>query len=1112
MSVNVLVTRGVAPEARKPFALEATVTIEEIVASTLPGASEAVLRRTRVAVSYRGQFQIIPRAWWARVRPHAGTTIIVRVVEGDPISVASAVSSFIGTAYYVATGVSIGSFGLNAIFLATAAATVGLYGAALNSLMPTPQTPKSQSAQSRYKINGWQNEVTVDEPVPLPLGKIRVAPVYAAQPYTEVIGDYQYIRALFLFGYGRLDISDIRIGDTPISEYSGVDIQIREGVEGDDPVTITPDQVLEESVQVELLNPQPELDSAGNPVEGGATEEQTHVYSTASHSTQASVIFHWPNGMHYNKSDGDIGWTNVTIRIRQRLAGTTTWSDVAVQKYEARQREAFFRQYTWTLPSRGTWEIEVTNVASISSGTKRNNRVFLAAVQSIRPEYPINFEKPVALAAVRLKASFELNGTLDSLNALVQRYVPVWNGSSWSEGLSRNAASQFVYALQGNHHPYPVADSGIDWDQMEDFWEFCDARSLTYDADHRGQTTLREMLSVIAAAGRASPRHDGSAWGVVIDRPQDVVVDHITPKNSWSFEASRDYIDPPDAVRVKFLDETNDYDDAEIIIKWPGHTGAVDLIEEWETPGKTHPDAVAIEVYRRMQEILLRRDRFNVMQEGPVRAATRGDKVLLSHDVLSSVQMSGRVLAVKDRLIVLDEEVEMEAGQSYGFRYLAYDASDTVGDSVLVNVTTIAGRTRALTVEGDDLPPVDALVVFGPVGTETIPCRVLEVEAAEDFSVRLTLTNDAEEIDALTDAYVPEEWDPIIGNPIVIAITPRAPVFQGITTLAQDEDVLSLGGLAGGYDDPSRTVSVAVSTSPIELVLISYIEVQHRLFGAGTWSSETLLGTSGTVSLVDYDLDDSIEIRAVAYMRSGSPGDYSATVSYVVGENLEETPISPDVDLIDLAAGLGNVRIELSSGDPNTDAIRLFRTPFGDTFDATADFVSDINISFSQSTTFIDGDATRADRIVAGDLDDASKWTLGPGWAIADGEATHTPGTAGSLAQMQTFVAGRTYRIAVTIVGRTAGSLTVQLVGGTTVAGPAMTQNDTNLVSIVALSGNVQLKLVASSGFDGSVTEVVLFEQTAACAPQGVFSYRFAAVNSDGFVSDVSSAVTTTII
>ncbi|MAU44820.1 MAG: phage tail protein [Yangia sp.] len=1101
-------TRGVCPEARKPFELEATVTVAEIVAAQLPGASEAVLARTRVAISHRGQFQIIPQAWWGRVRPHPGTTVIIRVVEGDPLSIATAVSSYIGTAYYLATGVSLGAFGLNAIFVATAVATVGLIGAALNSLMPAPQTPKNQNTKGRYKITGWQNEATPDEPVPLPLGKIRVAPVYAAQPYTEVIGDYQYIRALFLFGYGQLDISDIRIGETPIDEFANVDLQTREGTDSDDPVTLTPDQVLEESVQVELLNPQPELDSAGNEVEGGTDEEQPHVYTTASHSTQASLVFHWPNGMHYNKDSGDIGWTDVTVRVRQRQAGASTWSDVTELFYRAKQREAFFRQYTWTLPTRGTYEIEVTNLTEKRSGTKRNNRFFLAAVQSIRPEYPINFDKPVALIAARIKATYELNGSLDSLNCIVQRYVKVWNGSTWTQGLSRNAASQFIHALQGAHHPYPAADDAIDWDQMADWWEFCEDKGLTYDADQRSQVSLREMLAVIAAAGRASPRHDGAKWGVVIDRPQDVVVDHISPRNSWDFEASRDYIDPPDAVRVKFLDETNDYEDAEILIKWPGKTN-VNLIEEWETPGKTHPDDVAREVYRRMQEIILRRDRFTVMQEGPVRAATRGDKVLLSHDVLSSVQVAGRVLSVSGDLVVLDEYVTMEEGETYALRYLTYDGGDTVGDSQLVAVLTQPGITRALVIEGANKPSVDQVVLFGPQGEETIACRVLEVEAAEDFAVRLTLTNDAPEIDTLTDAYVPEEWDPIIGDAITVNITPSAPLFRGIETLTSDGDPFDL---FPGYGDDTRTLRVAVASEPADLIPISYLEVDHRLFGAGSWTTITIYGTSGIVDISGYDLDDSVEIRAVAYTRSGSPGAYTAIQEFVVGSDTEDIAISPDVDLVALDAGLGHVVIEISSGDPATDSVRVFRTPFGDTLDTVTDLIGTIGVSFVSSSTFVDGDATRVDQVVAGDMSDAGSWTAGGGWAIAGGEATHTPGAASTLSQSQSFTAGKTYRVAITVADRTAGSVTVQLTGGSTEASSAITDNGQTLLELDAVSGNNTLEIVATSDFDGSVTEIILYEESAACAPQGTFSYRFAAVNSEGFASAVSSPVTATII
>ncbi|MCA0851578.1 phage tail protein, partial [Salipiger thiooxidans] len=446
---------------------------------------------------------------------------------------------------------------------------------------------------------------------------------------------------------------------------------------------------------------------------------------------------------------------------------------------------------------------------------------------------------------------------------------------------------------------------------------------------------------------------------------------------------------------------------------------------------------------------------------------------------------------------------------SYALQYMEYDADDTVGNSRIVGVTTMQGSHRELLVLGEKLPPVGTLVLFGPAEVETIPCRVLDVEAAEDFAVRLTLTNDAEEIDTLTDAYVPEPWDPIVGEAITIDLTPSAPDIRGIETLTSDGDPFDL---FPGYGNATRTLRVSVASDASDLLLITYLVIEHRLFGAGSWTSETIYGTSGTVDIVGYELDDSVEIRAVTYTRSGSPGAYTAVQSFVVGSDTGDLAISPDVDLVALDAGLGHVVIEISSGDPATDSVRVFRTPFGDALDTDTDQIGTIDVSFISSTTFVDGDATRVDRVVAGDMSDPGSWTAGGGWAIAAGEATHTPGVSSTLSQAQSFTEGRSYRVAITVADRTAGSVTVQLSGGTAVASGAIIDNGQTLFELEAEDGNDTLEIVASSDFDGSVTEIILYEESAACAPQGTFGYRFAAVNRDGFASDVSAPVTTTII
>ena len=625
MTTAVQICRIPAPEARRSFEVEEALTISEIVERAFPGAAEEMMDRVVVAIYCRDQYQIIPRAWWPRVRPHGDAGVIIRVLPGIEAAVA-AITGAIATA----VGATAGTFAYAAISVGVTLVTTLAVSYLVNALIPRPSLNSPDGPESRYSINGWSNDLPAGKPIPLVLGKMRMAPVYASLPYSQVINGEQYVCAAFTFGYGRLKISDIRIGDTSIDEFTNVLYRTREGVAGGDPMEIVTQQVFEENVNVELKGPQEPLDEYGNPT-GDPAELQTNVYETCANATEVSIIVHFPQGLTRIDSDGDPDGRSVRLRIRQRESGTTEWDEVQEVTYSERTITPFFRQFRWVLPSRGSWEVEITRLSESLTAARFRDDTTLFAFQSIRPEYPINFDAaPLALVEARVKATEQINGTISRLNAIVERYVDAFDGvDTWSEGLSRNPADIYADALRGAYQARPVPDAEVDWDVLEEWWQFCDDKGLHYDATITSQMSFGEMLAEIAAAGRASPRHDGEKWGVVIDRPQDVVVDHITPRNSWGFEGERSYIKPPDGIRVRFLDETNDYSEAELIHPWPGNEGAIDLLEEWEMPGKTDPDEVARETYRRMQEVIQRRDTFRVMQEGAIRAATRGDKVLL---------------------------------------------------------------------------------------------------------------------------------------------------------------------------------------------------------------------------------------------------------------------------------------------------------------------------------------------------------------------------------------------------------------------------------------------------------------------------------------------------
>ena len=101
----------------------------------------------------------------------------------------------------------------------------------INALIPPPKpelndaSGRSQSISPTYALTGGSNRARPHEPLPLVLGTHRIYPDMGARPYTEFEGEDQYLYQVFNFGLSDIDLSDIRIGTTPITDYSDVEIE-----------------------------------------------------------------------------------------------------------------------------------------------------------------------------------------------------------------------------------------------------------------------------------------------------------------------------------------------------------------------------------------------------------------------------------------------------------------------------------------------------------------------------------------------------------------------------------------------------------------------------------------------------------------------------------------------------------------------------------------------------------------------------------------------------------------------------------------------------------------------------------------------------------------------
>jgi hypothetical protein len=873
--------------------------VAEIVGLALPGAAPSLIDQVRVTI---GDVPV-PREFWTAARPKPGAVVLVRVLPGNggilrtALSIAVSVAAIALGQLWLGPLLATSAFG-SAIGLTTASASALVSGVAmlagqalLNAVVPLrPDRSKTGLPDSpTYSVQGFRNVSNPDGIIPCPLGTIRFAPPYWATPFTEIVGGEMFVTALFVLGYGPLEIRDLRFGDTPIEKFKEVQIEIRQGYDDDDPITLYPKQVIEQRLSVDLNKAYSDQFGA-------------HTRFTAGDVTESSIDLFFPAGMFWmhTQTSGSSSSTYpllfwLDVKISQRKDGIGDWSDVATWRIAEFKQKEFYATYKWEHPERGRWEIKVErltpdfdDLALWNQYDQISSRAIWQVLRSFRPEYPVNCEVPLALVAIRAKGTKQLNGVIDDFNCEVGRICLDWDSEEeeWIERETRNPASLLRYAMQGPMNVYPFEDDEIDLAWLQDeFHPFCEENGLLYDRVHDFESTLYDDMADICAAGRGYPRDDGEKWTVVIDRRQTVTFAHMTPRNAYDLSGERTYIVFPDAFRVKFPDATNSYKQAERVIPWPGFVGVPSRTESIDLPGVCDPDNVWLEARKRQYELIYRRDMWNLMQDAEGQFPARGDLCELNHWTLNKTQRSSFVQSVRGNAVVLDDFVTMETGKSYAIRIRKLASNDPSEDtSVLRTVQTIAGEQDAVFLTGSGISPeVGDLILFGEATNVSEQVLVKEIEATENLGVRHTLVPYAPEIFDALDEEEPPAWNGRVGEEITTSYT--APSAPTIASVASGTRVAT---------PPPILVAVLLSPGSGGGPLTGF-EIDHRLSGAVSWTTVSIGPSPGSATISGYEELDEIEVRARA-VGPGGNSTYSATTTHIVAF-FDEAPALAFVDM-----------------------------------------------------------------------------------------------------------------------------------------------------------------------------------------------------------------------
>lgn len=705
---------------------------------------------------------------WARIRPKPGASLYIRVeLKGDSgkdVLRAVLMIAVMVVAALAAPAIA-GVFGLGGNVLATSLIQVGLITAGMmltNALIPPPSASNrwgfdQQPGNPYASITGFRNQFVPYGPIPRVMGQKRMFPMVAARPYTEAQGKTQWLRLLLLVGYGPIDVSDIRIGNTPINVFAGSSWEVREGWPDDDPVTLYTRRIQEDPLSIFL---------------------EYNVYQqrqTRRGTEEVSVDITFPQGVGtVDPDDGKIKKTSVSVTVEWSANNGSSWNNadwidprgewgtgtdgVITATDASLATQIRSGRFKVTGNADGVYLVRMRRTTPTPPAYVQD-RSYWTALRSVQLDEPLNMSG-LCVIALRLKATEQLNGVPDVINCMASAYHEVYDADleSWSYQLTRNPAWQATDLLRRRGNETMVADARIDLDAFVAWAAACDAQApnaqekrWTCDIVLEGGSVL-SALQLICASGRAALSLPNGKYSIVRDIEQATPVAHISPRNSHSYRGTKAFIDVPHALRVTYINPDRDDQADEIVVYRDGYNAdgsggntAASRFETLDLPTCRSAKQAWREARYHLAVLELRPEEHQVSQDIEALSCINGSLVRFSHDAVSIGIASGRIIALETSgsditAITLDIEVRMLAELSYGVRVRHADLSTSVHA-----VDTDEGPTDTLTlttptpISGG--PAVGDLVQFGESSLETAPMIVKRIARGDNLTARLTLVD-----------------------------------------------------------------------------------------------------------------------------------------------------------------------------------------------------------------------------------------------------------------------------------------------------------------------------------------------------------------------------------
>ena len=228
------------------------------------------------------------------------------------------------------------------------------------------------------------------------------------------------------------------------------------------------------------------VDGNVDTIPGADLEPAVPITRRTAVNTTKLVISLVSQNYQINDEGNVVGGSN-DFKIEWRAVGETTWTERLVSMYSADARSQLARRSIPYVVAPDQYDVRVT-LTTIWDENDDSLQVSasLFAINAHQPQVAdFSGRNPLAL---KIRATGQLYGRVESLNADVAQLIQVWNGTAWvDDQVTSNPAWIMRKFWQGWRRPSDgrlmagkgLPDARIDDESLKSLGEFCDDNDLT---------------------------------------------------------------------------------------------------------------------------------------------------------------------------------------------------------------------------------------------------------------------------------------------------------------------------------------------------------------------------------------------------------------------------------------------------------------------------------------------------------------------------------------------------------------------------------------------------------------------------------------------------------